>query len=85
MATITVIKERIRQMSPAGFQILCDDYLSRIGYPDFVSLGTMAGSEKATKGTPDTYFIEKNGKYIFAEYTTTTENLVKKIQSDIYK
>ena len=85
MAKISVIKDRIRQMSPAGFQILCDDYLSRIGYPDLVSLGTMAGSEKTTKGTPDTYFIKKNGKYIFAEYTTTTENLIKKIQSDIDK
>ena len=37
MAKISVIKDRIRQMSPAGFQILCDDYLSRIGYPDLVS------------------------------------------------
>lgn len=85
MATITVIKDRIRQLNQAGFQILCDDYLSRIGYPNLVSLGTMAGSEKTTKGTPDTYFIIKNGKYIFAEYTTISENIVKKIQSDIEK
>jgi len=34
MATITVIKDRIRQMSPVSFQILCDDYLSRIVYED---------------------------------------------------
>ena len=52
MATITVIKDRMRKLNPAGFQILCDDYLSRIGYPNLVSLGTMAGSEKTTKGTP---------------------------------
>lgn len=38
MATITAIKERISQLDPAGFQNLCDDYLTRIGYPNRVSL-----------------------------------------------
>ena len=85
MATITIIKERIHSLDAAGFQILCDDYLSRIGYPNLVALGTMAGKRRTTKGTPDTYFCEKDGKYVFAEYTVQRKNLASKIKSDIEK
>ena len=86
MATITAIKDSINRLDPAGFQILCDDYLSREGYPNLVSLGTMAGAQKTTPGTPDTYFPIESDKYIFAEYTTIEEkNLVQKIKSDINK
>lgn len=85
MATITAIQKAITQLSPAAFQRLCDVYLSKLGYPDMVSLGTMSGSEKTTRGTPDTYFCVFDGKYIFAEYTTQQDNLVKKIKSDLEK
>ena len=85
MATITAIKERITQLNPAGFQILCDAYLSREGYPNLVALGTMTGAEKTTPGTPDTYFCVSNGKYVFAEYTTQTAGIVEKIKSDLEK
>ena len=85
MATITAIKDKIRTIDSAGFQILCDDYLSRIGYPNLVSLGTMAGAQRTTRGTPDTYFCKRDDKYIFAEYTVQTDGLVKKIHADIDK
>ena len=85
MATITVIQARIKQLDPAGFQRLCDDYLSRIGYPDLVSLGTMAGTQRTTRGTPDTYFCVKDGNYIFAEYTVQESGLVNKIRDDLNK
>ena len=85
MATITAIKDSINRLDSAGFQILCDDYLSRIGYPNLVSLGTMAGANKTTSGTPDTYFPDENKHYVFAEYTTQKENIAQKIKSDIQK
>ena len=85
MATITAIKDKIRTIDSAGFQILCDDYLSRIGYPNLVSLGTMAGAQRTTRGTQDTYFCKRDDKYIFAEYTVQTDGLVKKIHADIDK
>ena len=85
MATISIIKERIAILNQANFQILCDDYLSREGYRNIVALGTMAESEKTTKGTPDTYFCNNEGKYIFVEYSTQKENLVTKIKKDIEK
>lgn len=85
MATITDIKSRILQLDSATFQILCDAYLSREGYENIVSLGTMAGASKTTRGTPDTYFIDENGHYVFCEYTTQQDNILKKINSDIDK
>ena len=50
-------------------------YLYKIGYPNIVSLGGEAGTRKTTPGTPDTYLIASNGKYIFVEYTTQKTSL----------
>ena len=85
MAKIVSIKQKIEQLDSGSFQILCDAYLSREGYPKLVSLGTKAGTQKTTLGTPDTYFCEANGKYVLSEYTTQTTNLKDKIRSDLEK
>lgn len=85
MALIEEIKQRIEALSEGEFQTLCDAYLSSIGYPDLVSLGTKSGTKKTTKGTPDTYIRSSNGKYIFVEYTTQKSNLVQKIIDDLEK
>lgn len=84
MATITKIKERIASLDQASFQILCDSYLSKEGYPNIVALGTKAGAQKTTRGTPDTYFFVDE-KYIFVEYTTQQSSLVAKIEDDLNK
>lgn len=85
MATIVSIKQKIEQLDSGSFQILCDEYLSRKGYPNLISLGTQSGTQKTTLGTPDTYFCKINGKYVFAEYTTQKTNLKEKIRSDLEK
>lgn len=85
MAWLTEIKHKILQLDAGSFQILCDAYLSKEGYPSLVALGTKAGSSKTTLGTPDTYFCVVNDKYVFAEYTTQQSNLVSKIRDDIGK
>lgn len=85
MAIITNVKNRLNQLDQASFQILCDAYLSKIGYPNLVALGTKEGAQKTTPGTPDTYFTLLCGKYVFAEYTTQKSNLFSKIKGDIEK
>ena len=85
MAVIDEIKQRILRLDAGSFQSMCDRYLSKIGYPNIVSLGTQAGTQKTTRGTPDTYFIDANGKYVFVEYTTQQSNLPDKIKSDVQK
>ena len=85
MATIISIKQRIDQLDSGSFQILCDEYLSRKGYSNLVSLGTRSGTQKTTLGTPDAYFCRINGKYVLAEYTTQKTKLKEKIRTDLEK
>lgn len=85
MGVIESLKQRILQLSPGSFQSLCDAYLLRSGYQKPVSLGGEAGTQKTTLGTPDTYFVTANEKYVFAEYTTQKKNTYAKIRSDIEK
>ena len=85
MANIESIKQKILQLDAGSFQNLCDYYLYKIGYPNIVSLGGEAGTRKTTLGTPDTYFIAPNGKYVFVEYTTQKTTLFAKIKSDLEK
>lgn len=85
MANIESIKQKILQLDAGSFQNLCDSYLYKTGYPSIVSLGGEAGTRKTTLGTPDTYFIASNGKYVFIEYTTQRTNLFVKIKDDLEK
>lgn len=85
MANIESIKQKILQLDAGSFQNLCDSYLYKIGYPNIVSLGGEAGTRKTTLGTPDTYFIASNRKYVFVEYTTQKTNLFAKIKDDLEK
>ena len=85
MANIESIKQKILQLDAGSFQNLCDSYLYKIGYPNIVSLGGEAGTRKTTPGTPDTYFIASNGKYVFVEYTTQKTSLFAKIKDDLEK
>lgn len=64
MSKLESIKGKILELEAGIFQNLCNAYLSRIGYPNIVALGSQAGTNKTTPGTPDTYFPDNNGKYI---------------------
>lgn len=82
---INTLKQKIQQLDAGSFQNLCDEWLFAKGYNNINSLGTHAGTQKTTKGTPDTYFLSSDNKYIFAEYTVQQSNLVSKIKKDIDK
>lgn len=89
MAIIENIKQKIAQLEAGAFQNLCNSYLYRIGYKgiilDIVSLGAEAGTQKTTKGTPDSYFCTSDAKYVFVEYSTQKTNLFRKIKDDLAK
>lgn len=85
MANIESIKQKILQLDAGSFQNLCDSYLYKIGYSNIVSLGGQAGTRKTTLGTPDTYFVTVNGKYVFVEYTIQQTKLFAKIKGDLEK
>ena len=86
---ITSIERAILTLDAGTFQKLCDEILFK-KYPNFSieCLGSHAGSEKTTKGTPDTFFHNSEGNFIFVEYTTkigSSSEIMQKIESDIDK
>lgn len=85
MAIINTIKQKILQLDQGSFQNLCDQILHSLGYSNLVSLGSHSGTQKTTKGTPDTYCIIEDSKYVFVEYTTQQNDLRNKITDDIKK
>jgi hypothetical protein len=83
MSKLTDIKQKILQLDGGAFQELCDAYLSKLGYTGILSLGMKSGTEKTTKGIPDTYFIKPGNKYILVMYTTQQKGLYEKVYEDI--
>ena len=74
------------ELDGGAFQKLADSYLLRKGYPQINPIGSVAGSNKVRKGTPDTLIQTTDGKYIFGEYTTISANQVySKFCGDIAK
>jgi hypothetical protein len=85
MASVNTIQQRILEMDGGEFQKLCDAYLSKIGFGKPNSTGGVAGTNKVRKGTPDTFFERPNGNFVFAEYTTQKDKLLKKLEADLKK
>ena len=86
MAKINQIQNALKELDGGAFQKLADSYLLRKGYPKINPLGSVAGSNKVRKGTPDTLIPTDDGKYVFAEYTTISKNQVfSKFNDDIAK
>ena len=72
-------------MEGGKFQRLCDDWLHRKGYKNINPIGMMNTTDRVVKGTPDCLFMQKNGKYIFSEYTVQQDRLANKLKDDIEK
>ena len=85
MADIVTIKAHLQQLNGGDFQAMCDEYLQKEGYKKPVCYGEKAGTYKTTKGTPDSYFITTDNRYVFAEYTTQISNIRDKLIADINK
>ncbi|MBB5187980.1 hypothetical protein HNQ57_002258 [Zhongshania antarctica] len=85
MAKLNQIKSKLLELEVGVFQRLCDDWLHRKGYENINPIGMMQTTDRVVKGTPDTLLIQKDGKYIFSEYTVQQDRLLKKISDDIDK
>jgi hypothetical protein len=85
MSKLTQIENELRALDGAKFQQLCDLYLHRRGYEGINPLGRVVGADKVSRGTPDTWIPQPNGKYVFAEYTTQREGVFEKLRRDLAK
>ncbi|UXS68462.1 hypothetical protein MUA19_03235 [Staphylococcus chromogenes] len=79
MSRLNRIQTEIKQLEGGRFQNLCDLYLYRKkNWKNIVSLGSKDGTDKTTKGIPDTYFLdEQSKKYILVMYGTRADALAK--------
>ena len=75
------IEQHIKELEGGKFQKLGDAYLSRKYNFNIVSLGSQEGTDKTTKGTPDSY-ANKDGKYIYIMYGTH-KSVISKLEGDI--
>ena len=90
MTELNRIEQAIKEIDPATFQKLCDEY-ERIECKtkgidaSIVPLGSEDGKNKTTKGTPDSYIITSDDKYILMEYTSQKKKIFQKIKDDLSK
>jgi hypothetical protein len=92
MSKLHEIEEKLISVNDAVFQNICDAllYYTEDNYPDISRTGSVIGKQKTRKGTPDTYFILPNGRYVMVEYTTKENKegdkaFLKKAKDDILK
>ncbi|EGO6096598.1 hypothetical protein G9L22_002819, partial [Enterococcus faecalis] len=79
MSRLNRIQNEIKQLEGGKFQKLCDSYLYRKrSWGNIVSLGSMEGTDKTTKGIPDTYFFDNQiNRYVLVMYGTRADSTAK--------
>lgn len=84
MSRINEIQTMIKSLSPGAYQKLMDAYLhKKYEFENIETLGMQAGTDKTTKGTPDSYVKLENGKYIFIMHGSVEKTSFDKIRKDI--
>ncbi len=84
MSIINTIENAIVSLDGGKYQKLMDAYLMRkYQFSNIHPLGVQTGTDKPTKGTPDSYVECDNGKYIIIMYGSVEAASYKKMESDI--
>ncbi|MCB9196591.1 MAG: ATP-binding protein [Flavobacteriales bacterium] len=85
MGRLQNIEKALTQIEGGRFQSLCDSLLTlkNENYALISRTGSQTGTQKAVKGTPDSFFLLSNGKYVYVEHSTDVSSGVTKIKKDI--
>ena len=84
MSKINQVQSAIRELGGGAFQKLMDAYLfKRFEFKNIMPLGSHTGTNKTTKGTPDSYVLSDTGKFILIAYGTVSEEPYTKIEKDV--
>lgn len=85
MSKINSIQNAILQLEGGTFQSLIDAYLyKKYQFDNIQTLGVETGTNKPTKGIPDSFVLTKNKKYILINYGSVKERAAEKIKKDIF-
>lgn len=72
------------QLEGGAFQNLFDEYLyKKYKFSNIQTLGSQTGTNKTTKGIPDSYVLTEDKKYILINYGTVSSQSAEKIRADI--
>ncbi len=85
MSKINQIANKLLELGSGEFEKLANSYLAKKEYKLITAIGSVAGSNKTRKGTPDALFEHSNKKYVLAEYTAQEKNVFQKLSGDIAK
>ncbi len=84
MSTVNLIQSKILELEGGDFQKLFDEYLyKKYGFKNIQTLGVQTGTNKPTKGIPDSYVLTDDGKYILINYGSVSAQPARKIREDI--
>lgn len=82
--TINSIQSAIMELEGGAFQKLFDAYLyKKYKFKNIQTLGVQTGTNKTTKGTPDSYVLTDEGNYILINYGSVKSQSAAKIKADI--
>lgn len=83
MSKINQIQQAIMALSPGAYQKLMDEYLvKKYHFDNIQPYGSHTGTDKTTKGTPDSYVRCADGKYIFIAHGSVGKSF-QKVKEDI--
>jgi hypothetical protein len=87
MSRLQSIENALSAINDVVFQELCDSFLAlrNTNYSALSRVGSQSGKQKSIKGTPDTFLLLPNGKYIFVEHSTNISAGLSKLKDDINK
>ena len=84
MSKVNEIQKEILQMEGGAFQKLIEMYLmKKYHFSNIQTLGSETGTNKTTKGTPDSYVLTDENKYILICCGSVKNDPEKKITTDI--
>ena len=84
MPKVSEIESAILRLEGGRYQEMMNAYLfAKYSFDNILTLGSQTGTEKTTKGIPDSYVRLKNGKYIYIMYGTVKTASFNKLKADI--
>lgn len=84
MSRINAIQKAILELDGGSFQKLIDGYLyKKYKFDNIHPLGSQTATNKVTKGTPDSFVENKDGKYTLIMYGAVETIPFQKIKQDI--
>lgn len=84
MSKLNQIQDSVLRLGAGAYQKLMDSYImKKYGFNNIHPLGSHSGTDKTTKGTPDSYVRLDNGRFILIAHGTVGNNTFAKVESDI--